>query len=316
MVTTGRSTRVFILLHTCSSPFAVARTPDMVPPQPVRSTNPTESTSPFVPRYNIQTGVMFDISCIGIATTPDYTLELYKDGVVIRDGDLTDTTLTPADPAALQKTVSLSFADFQPEHNGVYYCGATLTGSDPFVAQESDLFLYGTCKLCVTVDSFLPLGVDIEVKVDFFAFSLRLAIVTSWQIALILTVPLPVLIYTATPSVIRIHTPGIVFLSDEEDLVLDADFRGDFVRNDWVFSSDDPTFATFEELSDFQSNGVTYSNLKQRYSITQGTPPYRFGYYAPAIQATLQDELTADLNFTVRVLSDVAGEWTLLNTQH
>lgn len=102
-----------------------------------------------------------------------------------------------------------------------------------------------------------------------------------------------------------------MFLSGGEDLILDADFRGDFVRNDWVFSSDDPTFTNFEDLSGFQSNGVTYSNLKQRYTISRETTPYRFGYYAPAIQATLQVGLLVDLNYIVHVLSDVAGEWSL-----
>lgn len=144
----------------------------MVPPQAVRSLTPTESTSPFVPRYNIQTGATFDISCFGTAGIPGYTLELYKDGLVIGDGDLSSTTLTPADPATLQKTVTLSFADFQPEHNGVYYCSATVTGSEPFVPQESDLFLYGTCKLCMTVNSISPLGVSIEVKVSLSLLSL------------------------------------------------------------------------------------------------------------------------------------------------
>lgn len=123
----------------------------MIPPEDVRSEIPTEATNPFVQRYNIRTEAMFTISCFGTAGIPDYVLEFYKDNLVIADGDLTDATLTPADPTALQKTVSLSFTNFQPEHNGVYYCNATMTGSEPFVPVESDLYLYGICKLCMMV---------------------------------------------------------------------------------------------------------------------------------------------------------------------
>lgn len=106
-----------------------------------------------------------------------------------------------------------------------------------------------------------------------------------------------------------------MFLSEEEDLVLDADFRGDFVLNDWVYSSDDPTFNSFERLSDFRTNGTTLSNLNQRYTVAQQTAPHRFGYYAPAIQATVQDGLVVDLNFVVHVLPDDNGEWTVCETQ-
>ena len=106
-----------------------------------------------------------------------------------------------------------------------------------------------------------------------------------------------------------------MFLSEDEDLVLDADFRGDFVLNDWVYSSNDPTFARFEHLSDFRSNGVTLSNLNQRYTVAQQTVPHRFGYYAPAIQANVRDDLVVDLNFVVHVLPDGNGEWMLCETQ-
>ena len=108
-----------------------------------------------------------------------------------------------------------------------------------------------------------------------------------------------------------------MFLSEDKDLVLDADFRGDFVLNDWVYNSNDPTFASFERLSDLRSNGsgVTLSNLNQRYTVAQQSVPHRFGYYAPAIQATVRDDLVVDLNFVVHVLPDDNGEWMLCETQ-
>lgn len=120
----------------------------MVPIPSARSTNPAV-TKPFAFRYNIQSGAEFSISCFGGASIPGYTLEFYKDGQVIEDGDLPNTTLTPANPQTLQKYISLNFTNFQSEHNGVYYCNATLTdGSMPFIVNEAaDLYLYGTCKL-------------------------------------------------------------------------------------------------------------------------------------------------------------------------
>ena len=126
----------------------ITRTPNMVPIQSARSQNPAV-THGIAFRYNIQSGAAFSISCFGGSSIPDYTLEFYKDGRVIEDGDLPNTTLTPADPQTLQKYISLNFTNFQPEHNGVYYCNATLTdGSRPFILNETaDLYLYGTCKL-------------------------------------------------------------------------------------------------------------------------------------------------------------------------
>lgn len=100
-----------------------------------------------------------------------------------------------------------------------------------------------------------------------------------------------------------------MFLSREEDLVLDADFRGDYVQSDWAYSSDDPNFVSFERLS--ISSGVTISNLNQRYTIAHQTPAHRFGYYAPAIVATVQGATVVYLDFVVHVLSDDDGEWTL-----
>ena len=48
--------------------------------------------SPF--RYNLNTGAAFNISCLITHTSSAFTGYLYKDGVVIRDRDLVNTTLT------------------------------------------------------------------------------------------------------------------------------------------------------------------------------------------------------------------------------
>lgn len=124
-----------------------------------------------------------------------------------------------------------------------------------------------------------------------------------------------VLFLTAEPSVIQSHITGVVFLSEEEDLVLDADFRGDYVRSDWVYSADDPSFASFERLSTFESSGVTISNLNQRYTVASQTAAHRFGYYAPAIVAEVTGDPSVDLDFVVYVLSDDDGEWMPCVTQ-
>lgn len=104
-----------------------------------------------------------------------------------------------------------------------------------------------------------------------------------------------------------------MFLSREEDLVLDADFRGDYVQSDWAYSSDDRNFVSFERLS--TSSGVNISNLNQRYTIAHQTPAHRFGYYAPAIVATVQGATVVYLDFVVHVLSDDNGEWTLCDAK-
>ena len=147
-------------LHSLFPTDPIIRTPDMIPAAEVRSLNPVGP--PFAHRYNIQRGADFRIVCYAShASTSDYTLEFYKDGRVIGDGDLSDTVLTPADPQAGRKQISLNFTNFQPEHNGVYYCNATLSsGLLPFVLDEAaDLFLYGTCKLCTRAHAYiLPLA--------------------------------------------------------------------------------------------------------------------------------------------------------------
>ena len=147
-------------LHLLFTTDPISRTPDMIPAAEVRSMNPV--APPFAHRYNIQRGADFRIACFAHhASTSDYTLEFYKDGRVIGDGDLPDTVLTSADPQAGNKQIALHFPNFNPEHNGVYYCNATLSsGLLPFILDEAaDLFLYGTGKLCMrTIVYILPLA--------------------------------------------------------------------------------------------------------------------------------------------------------------
>lgn len=291
---------------------SITRVPDMVPPDAARSGNPV--APPFVHRYNIRRGADFHIGCfVPQASTSDYTLEFYKDGQVIGDRDLPDTVLTPADPPAGQNQVSLNFSNFQPEHNGVYYCNATLnSGSLSFILDEAtDLFLYGTGKLCMrTKCVYIAIGrcqLVISIAFPSSVVQVKNRLLNNFVISFLCS--------TAEPSVIQSHTTGAVFLSEEEDLVLDADFRGDYVQSDWVYSADDPTFTSFERLSTFESSGVTFSNLNQRYTVANQTAAHRFGYYAPAIEAKLRDVPSVDLNFVVHVLSDDDGEWMPCVTQ-
>ena len=98
-------------------------------------------------RYNLNTGAAFNISCIINHTSDDFTLSFYKDGVVISDGDLVNTTLTEAVPSTTQKSVQLQFLNFQPVHDGAYHCFAN--ASDTNEEMSSDLYLYGSGEDCL-----------------------------------------------------------------------------------------------------------------------------------------------------------------------
>ena len=120
--------------------------PNLVPPSEVRSSNPAFTGSPF--RYNFNTGVAFNISCIITHTSDAFTGYFYKDGMVIRDGDLVNTTLTNTDhPSPVQMTIYLNFLNFQPVHDGVYHCFANTSDTNEEVS--SDLYLYGSGEDCM-----------------------------------------------------------------------------------------------------------------------------------------------------------------------
>ena len=118
-------------------------TPGLIPPSGVRSSNTAVTNSQF--RYNLDTGAAFNISCSSSHTSNDFTVSFYKDGVVISNGDLEDTTLTETVPSTTQKFIQLEFLNFQPAHDGLYHCSA----SNASVVESSDLYLYGSGEDCM-----------------------------------------------------------------------------------------------------------------------------------------------------------------------
>ena len=119
--------------------------PGLVPPSGVRSSNTAATNSQF--RYNLNAGAAFNISCSSSHTSGAFTVFFYKDGVVIGDGDLVDTTLTEIVPSPTQKFIQLEFLNFQPVHGGVYHCFANT--SDTNEELSSDLYLYGSGEDCM-----------------------------------------------------------------------------------------------------------------------------------------------------------------------
>ena len=119
--------------------------PDFIPPSEVRSSNPAVTSSLF--RYNLNTGAAFNISCLITHSSGAFTGYFYKDGVVINDGDLVDTTLTDTIFQATQRSIQLQFLNFQPVHDGVYHCFANTNDGNEEVS--SDLYLYGSGKDCM-----------------------------------------------------------------------------------------------------------------------------------------------------------------------
>ena len=118
--------------------------PGLIPPSGVRSSNTAATNTQF--RYNLNTGAAFNISCSSTHTSDDFTVSLYKDGVVISDGNLEDTTLTETVPSTTQKVIQLEFLNFQPVHDGAYHCFAS--ASDTNEELSSDLYLYGSGEDC------------------------------------------------------------------------------------------------------------------------------------------------------------------------
>ena len=111
----------------------------------VQSSNPAFTNSQF--RYNLNTGAAFNISCTVTHTSDAFTVSFYKDGVVISDGDLVNTTLTETAISMTQKIIQLQFFNFQPVHDGVYHCFAS--ASDTNEEESSALYLYGSGEDCM-----------------------------------------------------------------------------------------------------------------------------------------------------------------------
>ena len=118
----------------------------LTPPSEVLSNNTAVSGST---RYNLNTGAAFNISCKFTHTSDAFTVSFYKDGVVIRDGDLVDTTLTETVFSVNQRSYQLQFLNFQPVHDGVYHC--LVSTSDTNEEGSSDLYLYGSGEDCMHV---------------------------------------------------------------------------------------------------------------------------------------------------------------------
>ena len=119
-------------------------TPGLIPPAEVQSSNPALTGSTH---YNLNTGVAFNISCSFTHSSNVFIVSFYKDGVVISDGDLVNTTLTETAPIPTQKFIQLQFLNFQPVHDGVYHCFAS--ASDTNEEESSDLYLYGSGEDCM-----------------------------------------------------------------------------------------------------------------------------------------------------------------------
>ena len=102
--------------------------------------------------FNLNTETAFNISCNITHSTNAFTVYFYKDGVVISDGDLVDTTLTVTNLSSVQQNIQLQFLNFQPVHDGVYHCFANT--SDTMEEMSSDLYLYGSgedCHWCYSI---------------------------------------------------------------------------------------------------------------------------------------------------------------------
>ena len=112
----------------------------------MRSSYTAATNSQF--RYNLNTGAAFTISCSSTHTSDDFTVSFYKDGVVISDGSLVDTTLTGT-ASTTQKFIELEFLDFQQIHDGAYHCFASASDTDEELS--SDLYLYGSGEDCMCV---------------------------------------------------------------------------------------------------------------------------------------------------------------------
>ena len=132
---------ISLLIGSTARPLAT-----LTPPSEVLSNNTAVSGST---RYNLNTGAAFNISCKFTHTSDAFTVSFYKDGVVIRDGDLVNTTLTETVFSVNQRSYQLQFLNFQPVHDGVYHC--LVSTSDTNEEGSSDLYLYGSGEDCMHV---------------------------------------------------------------------------------------------------------------------------------------------------------------------
>lgn len=114
----------------------------MEPQSGVQSSNPSNTPR----RYNLNQGANFNISCTATHDDCSFTVDLYKDGTILRTGVFMDTELIkPRRSPCTMAEVYLVFQNFQPVHDGIYYCSASTNDRSQVLSDE--WYLYGSGKL-------------------------------------------------------------------------------------------------------------------------------------------------------------------------
>lgn len=119
---------------------------------PIMDDQLTPPESIYPTRFNLNAGTMFSISCTFTHMDNTFTVSFYKDGMVVSEASLVDITLTEEEVGVspdIQKTLTLAFSNFQPVHDGLYYCFAIT--NDASEELPSELYLYGSGEDCLHV---------------------------------------------------------------------------------------------------------------------------------------------------------------------
>ena len=134
----------FMISTTCPSP-GLTRTVNMEPPDYVLSDNPSGTDR----RYNLKQGANFSISCNVTHDNCSFSVDLYKDGAVLRAGDLTNVELTkPRRSPCTMAEIRLVFQNFQAVHDGIYYCYASTNDGSKVLSDEWYLYGSGMMPTC------------------------------------------------------------------------------------------------------------------------------------------------------------------------
>ena len=117
----------------------------MEPPDDVLADNPSGTDR----RYNLKQGANFSISCNVIHDDCSFSVDLYKDGAVLRAGDLTNVELTkPRRSPCTMAEIRLVFQNFQAVHDGIYYCYASTNDGSKVLSDECYLYGSGMMPTC------------------------------------------------------------------------------------------------------------------------------------------------------------------------
>ena len=115
----------------------------MVPPTSVLSSIPSPET---LLRYNLNQGASFNISCMVTHDDCSFSVDFYKDGAVLRAGDLMNVELTkPRRSPCTTAEIHLVFQNFRAVHDGIYYCYASTNDGSKVISDE--WYLYGSGKM-------------------------------------------------------------------------------------------------------------------------------------------------------------------------